>query len=217
MNNNFYNLKGGIPIPQGADLYDDVYKVPGNYYCSQDSTVRTLKNCPSYHAFTMKVESATGVASIFYPCQTIRDFLTGETFYRVYNGDKAVWMDDTRYVMDPDLNAGWTPLTLLNGFYTGIWGGTPAYKKIGNIVFVRGGVGIDNRKVGEKTFMELPSGLHPPVNHYCFAACSGFNIARIYIRENGAFILEWIKKIATGEEYEGNMPWIDITTFWSVN
>ena len=94
---------GGISIPQGADLYSDTYKVPGNYYCSQDSTARTLKNCPIRHAFTMKVESSTGVASVFYPCQTIRDFNSGELFYRIFNGDTNSWMDDISYVKRNDM------------------------------------------------------------------------------------------------------------------
>lgn len=103
VNNNFYKLVGGISIPQGADLYSDTYKVPGNYYCSQDSTARTLKNCPIRHAFTMKVESSTGVASVFYPCQTIRGFNSGELFYRIFNGDTNSWMDDISYVKRNDM------------------------------------------------------------------------------------------------------------------
>lgn len=84
-------------------MHSDTYKVPGNYYCSQDSTARTLKNSPSYHAFTMKVESGTGVADVFYPCQTIRDFATGEIFYRIFNGDSGNWMDDISYVIKNDI------------------------------------------------------------------------------------------------------------------
>ena len=103
VNNNFYKFVGGISIPQGADLYSDTYKVPGNYYCSQDSTARTLKNCPIRHAFTMKVESSTGVASVFYPCQTIRGFNSGELFYRIFNGDTNSWMDDISYVKRNDM------------------------------------------------------------------------------------------------------------------
>lgn len=84
-------------------MYSDTYKVPGNYYCSQDSTAKTLKNCPIGHAFTMKVESSTGVASVFYPSQTIRGFNTGELFYRIYSGDTETWHDDISYVKRNDM------------------------------------------------------------------------------------------------------------------
>lgn len=79
-------LFGGQMINRGSDLND--YLSPGNYYCSSNAIAGTLKNSPIVDAFTMKVEFATGVA---YPCQTLRDFIIGTLYYRVFNPFKNQW------------------------------------------------------------------------------------------------------------------------------
>ena len=83
-----YKLSGGTSIPSGANLND--YKVPGNYYCNANVTVLTLLNIPSnlVSAFTLKVEYGTGIG---YPCQTIRNFHTGDFYYRVYDTFNQFW------------------------------------------------------------------------------------------------------------------------------
>lgn len=63
---------GGIEIPEGADLNN--YKTVGNYYCPLNTTVKTLKNCPTGYAFTMEVRKGTGDN---YPQQVIYEYIGG--------------------------------------------------------------------------------------------------------------------------------------------
>lgn len=63
---------GGIEIPEGADLNN--YKTVGNYYCPLNTTVKTLKNCPTNYAFTMEVTYGTGND---YPKQIIYEYFGG--------------------------------------------------------------------------------------------------------------------------------------------
>lgn len=63
----YYSLKGGKEIPNGADLYSETYKIPGNYYCVSNANAQTLINCPVLHAFVLKVDFSTGTG---YPRQT---------------------------------------------------------------------------------------------------------------------------------------------------
>lgn len=63
---------GGIEIPAGADLNN--YKTIGNYYCPMNTTVKTLKNCPTNYAFTMEVKYGTGND---YPKQIIYEYFGG--------------------------------------------------------------------------------------------------------------------------------------------
>ena len=80
IDNNCWNLLGGILIPKHSDLNE--YNQIGNYYVPADSVAATLKNYPfsPKAAFTMKVEFGTGIA---YPCQTLRNYNTGDIAYRV--------------------------------------------------------------------------------------------------------------------------------------
>ena len=77
---NTYALKGGIEIPENADLND--YKTPGNYYCPRYSAVQTLDNCPFTSAFTLKVSYGTGNG---YPMQTFTEYNTDNIAIRFYN------------------------------------------------------------------------------------------------------------------------------------
>ena len=80
IDNNCWNLLGGIRIPEHSDLNE--YNEIGNYYVPTDSAAATLQNYPFSlkAAFTMKVEFGTGAA---YPCQTLRNYNTGDIAYRV--------------------------------------------------------------------------------------------------------------------------------------
>ena len=77
---NTYALKGGIEIPENADLNN--YRTPGNYYCPRYSTVQTLDNCPFTSAFTLKVTYGTGTG---YPMQTFTEYNTDNIAIRFYN------------------------------------------------------------------------------------------------------------------------------------
>lgn len=79
----FYNLSGGIVIPDGANIQN--YRTPGNYYCTNNAHVATLLNCPIKNAFTMKVEYGSGNG---YPIQTIRDYYTRKQYINTYYTDE---------------------------------------------------------------------------------------------------------------------------------
>lgn len=85
---NAYWLSGGTQIGENDNL--NSYTIPGNYYCNTNVLASTLQNCPIESAFTLKVELSAGVS---YLCQTIREFVTGRTFYRMVldSGDWVAW------------------------------------------------------------------------------------------------------------------------------
>ncbi len=75
-------------IGENEDLDDSKFWIVGNYYCSLNVVVATLKNCPIADAFTMKVMCGNGNA---YPTQIIRDFLYGKIYYRVKTDTPQPW------------------------------------------------------------------------------------------------------------------------------
>lgn len=80
---------GGIEIPEGADLNN--YKTVGNYYCPLNTTVKTLKNCPIWSAFTMEVKKGTGDG---HPKQIIHEHLSARRFERYYDTyNNSGWKD----------------------------------------------------------------------------------------------------------------------------
>lgn len=96
-----YSLAGGIPIPSGADLYDAKYRIPGNYYCSQNSVSSTLINCPvAGRAFTMKVDYSAGTS---YPRQTFKVFANSKIVTRTYDTSANKWFPEDSYVQESDL------------------------------------------------------------------------------------------------------------------
>lgn len=95
-----YLLKGGVEIPEAADMKSDTYKIPGNYYCSKNSSVATLLNCPVNSAFTLKVEYSAGTG---YPKQVFRDFCFGQIIVRTYDPYQNKWFDEVSYIRDSDL------------------------------------------------------------------------------------------------------------------
>lgn len=100
-------MKGGTPIPAGADLKSDTYKVPGNYYCDNNNTASTLINCPLSRAFVLKVELGTGTE---YPKQTFIRYGSGENVIRTFNNSTNSWMDEYSYVRNFDLSVSYVDL-----------------------------------------------------------------------------------------------------------
>lgn len=92
---NSYSLTGGINIPEGADLKNDIYKTTGNYYCGSNTTAQTLVNCPFIHAFVLKVDRATGTG---YPRQTFIRFSDSFTVSRVYDTYEESWKNEMKSV-----------------------------------------------------------------------------------------------------------------------
>ncbi|HBC98265.1 MAG TPA: hypothetical protein DC053_01010 [Lachnoclostridium sp.] len=83
-----YALVGGNDIPANTDLNN--LMTIGNYRCSSNSAVPTLKNCPTAGAFTLKVVGGTGWDS--YQQQFLCAY-DGATYFRWYNtfGSPPAW------------------------------------------------------------------------------------------------------------------------------
>ena len=92
LNGNSYLLRGGISIPENADLND--YTTVGNYYCNSSAIVPTIQNIPplidfSGIAFTLKVEMGAGTSS---PIQTYREYRNGNIATRAFiSGSWKAW------------------------------------------------------------------------------------------------------------------------------
>lgn len=74
---NYYSLLGGTEIVPHSDL--NTMREIGNYYSPLNVISKTLLNCPTNEAFTLKIELSTGND---YIGQTIRIFTTGQQYYR---------------------------------------------------------------------------------------------------------------------------------------
>ena len=115
-------------------------------------------------------------------------------------------------------NADFVDLTLNSGFTNANnnYGGRNAlgYCKIGDIVYVAGGVGITNYSGTNAAATVLPSGYRPATNHYYFCATGGSRIARVYIRPDGNIFVEWVKNIDDGSTMTGEVTWIDLSTWF---
>lgn len=83
-------MSGGTPIPVGADLNSDAYKVPGNYYCHGNNIAATLLNCPLNNAFILKVDRGTGTG---YPRQIFYEYLNEKIIMRTYLEDINQWKE----------------------------------------------------------------------------------------------------------------------------
>lgn len=100
-----YGLSGGTEIPASANL--NVYLTIGNYYCGSDSDAKTLVNCPTNNAFTLRVINSTGIN---YPAQILMAHISGKTYYRYYDSVSHFWTKWVKYADSTDL-AKYLPLT----------------------------------------------------------------------------------------------------------
>lgn len=80
-------LMGGFGIPANSDL--NSYITVGNYYCSSDSDVMTLTNCPVENSFVLSVSYANGNG--YYLAQELTSYLNGVKYYRNYNTGTKQW------------------------------------------------------------------------------------------------------------------------------
>lgn len=96
-------------------------------------------------------------------------------------------------------DTGWVELALLDGIVSASCGGrsTPCYRKIGNHVFIEGGVTITPS--GETfAFATLPDGYRPSSVIHVLQSVSGKRIARINVDTAGNMKLEWVVNLSDG-------------------
>ena len=86
------------------------------------------------------------------------------------------------------------------------------YRLVGKQMFVAGG--FSTAFTASKEICTLPYGV-ANTNQYFLQACSGGNIARIYIRPDKALMLEWVRSLDTGAIDTSFNGWIDCNlSFW---
>ena len=121
--------------------------------------------------------------------------------------------------LNSDLNNNWTNLTLEPGVEDSAsgYGGRKklSYRKIGNQVYISGGVAITNY-TGSTHVATLPVGYRPESSHYYFVTMAGFRIARCYITASGRIVVEWAKNIADGSDIT-SILWSDISCNFPVS
>lgn len=66
---------------------------PGHYYCGNNSTTVSLKNCPISDAFTLVVYRSTGGTgdNIYYVAQEYTSYLCNKRVIQTYNKDSKKW------------------------------------------------------------------------------------------------------------------------------
>lgn len=81
----------GVEITAGTDM--QTITTPGHYYCGNNNTVVSLKNCPISDAFTLVVYRATGGTgdNNFYIAQEYTSYLCNRRVIQTYNKDSKKW------------------------------------------------------------------------------------------------------------------------------
>lgn len=85
---NYWSLREATDILANADL--NSYVTPGNYRCSSNAAIPTLKNCPVNNVFLMKVSYPISGSS--YILQEFID-LAGRQAFRIYNDYGKTWTE----------------------------------------------------------------------------------------------------------------------------
>lgn len=81
----------GTQIAAGTDM--KTITTPGHYYCENNSTAASLKNCPLSDAFTLVVYRAAGGAddNVYYVAQEYTSYMCNRRVIQTYNKDSNNW------------------------------------------------------------------------------------------------------------------------------
>lgn len=112
-------------------------------------------------------------------------------------------------VADAIEDTGWIDITLSSGTTTGIYGGKPQYRRIGDHVFLRGGIAF-TKGSSTYTVSNLPSGIIPVNPIYRMVATGGTRIARIGVSPVGTLFVDWIYLLNGTSAYTGEVSWLII-------
>lgn len=117
------------------------------------------------------------------------------------------------------LGTNWTKLSLKSGIGVGSFGGSrsvPSYRRAGGKVIIEGSVSITNY-TGNTVVATLPEEFRPAKHHYAIVPVTGSNVARIIVRSEGDIVVEWIKRLTTGENVTGDISWVQISTSFYID
>lgn len=187
---------------------DDTTLPPGMYWVA---AVDGIQNMPPGKAAGHINIYVSDIADNKRIDQQVFDVSGGYIWHRVYHyGANGTW---SSWSTDVESDSGWNPLPLEAGISPSNNMGTrpiPSYRKVGNHVYIEGGVAIEGYSGSTVKIATLPAGFRPLSNTYVLNACSGANIARVYVQPNGNMAVEWIKKISDGSDRTGDMSWLQI-------
>lgn len=145
-----------------------------------------------------------GVGSGFEPFLSFTYELAGQTVTK-----------DSTFTRDNENEPEWSLIDPTNGTTsdTSYGNGKLRYRKIGNHIYVAGGVTIAWTGAA-KTICTLP--FAPAfANQGWFKSASGDAVIRIYVGTNGALVLEWVKSLVNAATITNYNSWIDCNIdFW---
>ena len=110
-------------------------------------------------------------------------------------------------------DSGWLDLPLESGVSADGYSGKPQYRKIGNIVEIRGSISFTKASSGNTSLATLPEGFRPTGGIiYWFAPCGGNTVQRLLIRSNGRIESEWIRNLQDEKNpaVSGKVTWTDL-------
>lgn len=89
--NDLWPQSSGTEIIAKTDMR--TITTPGHYYCANNSTAASLKNCPLSDAFTLVVyRSAGGVGdNVYYVAQEYTSYMCNRRVIQTYNKDSKNW------------------------------------------------------------------------------------------------------------------------------
>ena len=89
--NDLWQQSSGTEIIAKTDMR--TITTPGHYYCANNSTAASLKNCPLSDAFTLVVyRSAGGVGdNVYYVAQEYTSYMCNRRVIQTYNKDSKNW------------------------------------------------------------------------------------------------------------------------------
>lgn len=89
--NDVWPQNSGTKIIAGTDM--QTITTPGHYYCTDNSTAASLKNCPLSDAFTLVVYRAAGGVSdnVYYVAQEYTSYICNRRVIQTYNKDSKNW------------------------------------------------------------------------------------------------------------------------------
>ena len=134
----------------------------------------------------------------------------------LYSGSGEVTGDiqaATKAYIDQFKPEDWKPVPLEANVAPGTYGtrNTPSYRKVGNHVYIEGGVSISER-IGTSSYRigVLPTGYRPLKNVYRLKAGTAQRVYRVYINTSGLLILEWAFNLTTNVQHQGTVSWVQI-------
>lgn len=192
-------------IVENEDLND--YTEVGMYYCSANSTVSTLSNCPTPYAFSMLVEYNGAYDN------GVKQTLT------VYSASQVTWQR-TLWTVNGTFNTsgwkliyedtGWKSITNASGFSTYDSNGSPTrYRRIGKIVHIEG-IFKNSSKLasGSSTTMGTISdtSCRPQKDQYALMQGSGKSFFLLKVQPNGQIHIE--RYGSTSNQETGSGSWL---------